>query len=263
MRITTVRGALALTLAAVLAACGGQAPNPPGAPPTPIPANASSPPATASSPAANPGPVAPRPVGHSACDQGLWSHIYHPYRLHVISACKTVTGTVEGVQQEPDGDLHILLRPDPAYASLINSANTEFEDGDLVLEEICVGVITQADAVAACRNFSPPSVSGVSMGDHVKVTGSYVLDADHGWMEIHPVSQISVVQAPPASSAPASSAPAPAPPAPASCYPKTSSGNCYEPGEFCSKAERGETGVAGDGKTITCTDVSGSWRWES
>ena len=255
MRITTVRGALALTLAALLAACGGQSHTPPGAP-APVPA-------TASSPAATPGPVPPGPAGHSNCNQGLWPHIYHPYRLHVISACKTVTGKVEGVHQEPDGDLHILLRLDPAYADLINGANTEFEDGDLVLEEICVGVITQADAVAACRNFSPPSMSGVSVGDHVKVTGSYVLDADHGWMEIHPVSRISVtghavVQAPPASSAPA-----PAPPAPASCYPKTSGGNCYEPGEFCSKAEHGETGVAGDGKTIICQDVSGYWRWES
>src|SRR5260370_2930390 len=141
MRIATGRGALARTLAGLLAACGGQSPPPPGRPPAPVPATASSPPATASSPAANPGPVPPGPVGHSACDQGLWSHIYHPYRLHVISACKTVTGKVEGVHQEPDGDLHILLRLDPAYAGLINGANTEFEDGDLVLEEICVGVI--------------------------------------------------------------------------------------------------------------------------
>ena len=255
MKITTAGGALTLTLAAVLAACGGQSHTPPGPPPAIVPA-------TAASPAASLGPVPPGPAGHSTCDRGLWSHIYRPYRLHVISACKAVTGTVEGVQQEPDGDLHILLRPDPAYAGLINGANTEFEDGDLVLEEICVGVITQADAVAACRNFAPPSVSGVSVGDHVKVVGSYVLDAGHGWMEIHPVSQISVIGNA-ASSAPASSAPAPAPPAPASCYPKTSGGNCYEPGEFCSKAEHGETGVAGDGKTITCRNVSGSWRWES
>jgi hypothetical protein len=247
--IGTVIAALAL------AACGGLSPTP-GPPP------AATVQATAASQVATLGHVPPGPAGHSACDRGLWWHIYHPYRLHVISACKTVTGTVEGVQQEPDGDLHILLRPDPAYAGLINGANTEFENGDLVLEEICVGVITQADAVAACRNFAPPSVSGVSAGDHVKVTGSYVLDADHGWMEIHPVSQISVIGNA-ASSAPASSAPAPPPPAPASCYPKTSGGNCYEPGEFCSKAEHGETGVAGDGKAITCQDVSGSWRWES
>ena len=46
-----------------------------------------------------------------------------------------------------------------------------------------------------------------------------------------------------------------------SCHPMTSSGNCYEPGEFCSDADHGEVGVAGDGKTITCEDNDG-WRWE-
>ena len=46
------------------------------------------------------------------------------------------------------------------------------------------------------------------------------------------------------------------------CHPTTSSGNCYKPGEFCSTAEHGETGVAGDGETITCEDVNGYWRWE-
>jgi phosphatidylserine/phosphatidylglycerophosphate/cardiolipin synthase-like enzyme len=56
--------------------------------------------------------------------------------------------------------------------------------------------------------------------------------------------------------------PAPAPaPSPAACHPRTGSGNCYEPGEFCSTAEHGETGVAGDGETIVCTDHDG-WRWE-
>jgi hypothetical protein len=46
-----------------------------------------------------------------------------------------------------------------------------------------------------------------------------------------------------------------------SCHPTTSSGNCYEPGELCSIAEHGETGVAGDGETIKCEDNNG-WRWE-
>ena len=62
-----------------------------------------------------------------------------------------------------------------------------------------------------------------------------------------------------------SAAPAPAPssaaPPPASCYPKTNSGNCYEPGEFCRTADRGMRGVAGDGKAIICEDNNG-WRWE-
>jgi hypothetical protein len=216
-------------------------------------------------------PGASRSGNRDGCNPALWKHVYHAYRLHVISSCRTVTGTVEDVRQEPDGDTHILLKPDPQYAGLVNAGNTEREHGDLVLEPVCAGYVSQADAVTACHGFTS-GVRSVSAGDRIRVTGSYVLDADHGWMEIHPVSRITVTGlqpvAAPSSAQPSPSAagPAPAPPpthaAPAGCYPKTSSGNCYEPGEFCSKAEHGETGVAGDGKTITCTDVNGYWRWE-
>jgi hypothetical protein len=30
------------------------------------------------------------------------------------------------------------------------------------------------------------------VGAHAQVTGSYVLDTNHGWMEIHPISVIDV-----------------------------------------------------------------------
>ena len=53
----------------------------------------------------------------------------------------------------------------------------------------------------------------------------------------------------------------PAAPVPPSCYPIASSGNCYEPGEFCPAKDRGTSGIAGDGKSITCEDNNG-WRWE-
>ena len=46
------------------------------------------------------------------------------------------------------------------------------------------------------------------------------------------------------------------------CYPTASTGNCYEPGEFCPHADAGMTGVAGDGKAITCKQVNGYYRWE-
>ena len=68
---------------------------------------------------------------------------------------------------------------------------------------------------------------------------------------------------------PTGSAPAQPPPAqpPAAgtgggCHPTTSTGNCYEPGEFCPTADAGMTGVAGDGKAITCQLVSGRYHWE-
>jgi cardiolipin synthase len=56
--------------------------------------------------------------------------------------------------------------------------------------------------------------------------------------------------------------PGPTPtPTPSSCRPRSSSGNCYEPGELCSNADHGVTGVAGDGEAIVCEDRNG-WRWE-
>jgi hypothetical protein len=51
------------------------------------------------------------------------------------------------------------------------------------------------------------------------------------------------------------------PPKPSGCYPKTSSGNCYEPGEYCPAADHGMTGVAGSGEPIICENSNG-WRWE-
>jgi phosphatidylserine/phosphatidylglycerophosphate/cardiolipin synthase-like enzyme len=56
--------------------------------------------------------------------------------------------------------------------------------------------------------------------------------------------------------------PTPTPtPTPAGCHPKTSSGNCYEAGEYCPAADHGSSGVAGNGDAIVCEDNNG-WRWE-
>lgn len=107
------------------------------------------------------------------------------------------------------------------------------------------------------------------------VSRSLVNDAnvsyEHGDLVLEvicqPVSHITVTGHVYIAPAPAPTTPAPPPPSsastPAGCYPKTPSGNCYEPGEFCSSAEHGETGVAGDGKTITCenTDPGSTWHW--
>jgi phosphatidylserine/phosphatidylglycerophosphate/cardiolipin synthase-like enzyme len=57
--------------------------------------------------------------------------------------------------------------------------------------------------------------------------------------------------------------PSPTPPAPtrASCHPLSSTGHCYRAGEYCSDADHGMRGVAGDGEPIVCTHNDG-WRWE-
>jgi hypothetical protein len=83
---------------------------------------------------------------------------------------------------------------------------------------------------------------------------------------VQTTSATSQAPAPPAPPAPAPTTPAavaapPAAAAPASCHPLTNAGNCYEPGEYCRDADHDASGVAGDGKAITCEDNDG-WRWE-
>jgi len=122
-----------------------------------------------------------------ACDAELWDHVYHPDRLKVVDKCKTVSGTVESVRYEADGDTHIRLRV--ADPSLVNQSNIEHQHGDLVLEQICQRRVTQEDAIDSCKGV-PHNQDIPHVGDHVTVTGSYVLDQAHGWMEIHPVTSL-------------------------------------------------------------------------
>lgn len=143
--------------------------------------------------------LAVAPLAHATprphCDASLWHHVYHSYRLHVRKRCMSVTGVVRVIRRERDGDDHILLRPDPAYTHLLDRGNITRQHGDLVLEPVCEHRPTQRDAKPACRGFSS-DVRVPPVGSHVLVDGSYVLDADHGWMEIHPVTSIAVLGRP-------------------------------------------------------------------
>src|ERR1035438_291489 len=54
--------------------------------------------------------------------------------------------------------------------------------------------VTQADSKAACQAFKN-TVKLPPVGSHVAITGSWVKDMDHnGWLEIHPVTSIVVIQ---------------------------------------------------------------------
>ena len=52
-----------------------------------------------------------------------------------------------------------------------------------------------------------------------------------------------------------------APSSSSGCYPTTSKGHCYEPGEFCRSSDHGSSGVSGGGEKIVCANNDG-WRWE-
>ena len=126
-----------------------------------------------------------------ACNPDLWTHVYDPVRLQIVDSCRTVTGTVADLHANEDGDYDIRLAVDPAYANLVNDTNRSQLDGHLQLETVCQAPQTVADAEAACGTFVG-NVLIPQPGQHISVTGSYVLDTNHGWMEIHPVSVIRV-----------------------------------------------------------------------
>ena len=124
------------------------------------------------------------------CDQSLWNHVYQSSRLQIVNRCITVSGVIESIRAEPDGDSHIRLKLDSQFTELINLANIKDQFGDLVLEPICQHTVIQPNAFFACNDFHQ-NINIPPIGAHVKVTGSYVLDTWHGkWAEIHPVSSI-------------------------------------------------------------------------
>jgi len=135
------------------------------------------------------------------CDQSLWRHIFQPKRLTVIDNCKTVSGTIishrlqsSHATSEGDGDIHIRIKLDPQFASILKPANYAEQNGYLVVEPICQAPPTAPVAIPYCKDFHQ-NINIPPDGTHVTLTGSYVLDEDHHrWAEIHPVT--SIVQSP-------------------------------------------------------------------
>lgn len=135
-------------------------------------------------------PVMPAPAGMQPyCDASLWQHVYHPDRFTILDSCHGMTGVVQSIRYESDGDAHIQVRPDAPYASMLNGANQQLQNGALVVEPVCVRMPTQADAIMACANYQntvwiPP------IGAHVQAVGPWVTDNQHGWNEEHPITSI-------------------------------------------------------------------------
>jgi hypothetical protein len=139
----------------------------------------------------------------SGCDATLWDHVYNPERLIVKQKCISVTGTIvdatngkrsDGVRKEADGDTHGWLKVDPQFENLLNAGNMSDEDGNLVYEIVCRFKVSQADAKEACPLTYHSTVQLPAVGSHVQIVGSYVQDTNHAkWMEIHPVTKITVI----------------------------------------------------------------------
>jgi len=188
------------------------------------------------------------------------SNVYHPNRLTVMSPCMTLSGTVESVRAEADGDTHFDLAVDPQFSNLLRSANSSDQHGWLVDE------IVPADE-PGCHPGQPPRPPSGSydygtctgadeiapaVGSHVYVTGPYVLDEDHGgWAEIHPVWAISSLSPsrPPTTTAQAS------PSSPTTAAPATTVAAAQQPtaSASCSASVSNPTPGDGGDETVSVT----------
>ena len=129
-----------------------------------------------------------------ACDAALWQHVYKPERLQVLDACKTVTGVVQDVEPDEDGDMHAVLLLDPGQENLVNKRNKKKKSSGLVIEIVCsVQPKSPKSAIKACAGYQA-SLAMPSAGTHARVSGSYVFDTHNGWNEIHPVSKIETLK---------------------------------------------------------------------
>ena len=110
--------------------------------------------------------------------------VYHPSRLRVKIRCRVAVGTVSKVVFEAyDGDVHVDLRPDPGYESLLSDGNDRV-GGNLVVEVI---------------PFDRARVAIPEEGARIEVVGPWVEDTTHGWNEIHPAWWVSAGSIEPAS----------------------------------------------------------------
>jgi hypothetical protein len=102
-------------------------------------------------------------------------------RLVTLRSSITATGTIEHIAHEKDGDLHIRLRLDSIQpycdTTLTNARNASGQHGCLVVE------------ITPEHPLPRPAI-----GAHVKITGAWVLDKHHGWLEIHPALQIGEIK---------------------------------------------------------------------
>jgi hypothetical protein len=153
--------------------------------------------------ATQPTTEAAAPTSATGCDATLWDHVYNPQRLTVKQKCISVTGTIvdatngkrsDGMRKEADGDTHGWLQVDPQFKNLLNAGNMSNEGGNLVFEIVCKFNVSQADAKASCPASYHTPVTLPAVGSHVRIVGSYIQETNHAkWMEIHPVSTITVI----------------------------------------------------------------------
>ncbi|MEO7264396.1 MAG: hypothetical protein ABIW38_05755 [Ferruginibacter sp.] len=135
------------------------------------------------------------PAPHSSsinCDTSIWKYVYNRERLTVLEYCKTVTGTIEECSADDDGDQHMLLKLDKGQENLLTKRNYTKKQGYLVIEAVCANKTSLKKVGTTCKGYTN-QIQIPTVGKHVKVTGSLVIDSHNGWAEIHPITHMEIL----------------------------------------------------------------------
>lgn len=136
------------------------------------------------------------------CRPDPHANVYAGLRLVLLRPCVKVTGVVYTAEQAPDGDLHIGLYLQPTEVALIDDDNVLALGGRLVVE------VVPADQAGCTAGRSPPAsdqpaknlgtctganIAAPASGDLISIIGAYVIDAQSGWTEVHPVWSLTIL----------------------------------------------------------------------
>jgi hypothetical protein len=113
------------------------------------------------------------------------NRVHHPKRLILLDSSKTLSGRVEKVESDMDGDIHIQLRI--SDSSLLVKNNYKDENGCMVGEIVCA-----VPSIFTVCWFYKNEITIPKKGDSIEIEGPYVFDKTHEITEIHPIMDLKI-----------------------------------------------------------------------
>lgn len=87
----------------------------------------------------------------------------------------------------------MLLKLENGYEELVTKRSMKEKWGDLVIEAACANKATLGKVSKPCDGYVS-KIQIPNLGDHIKVTGSLVMDTHNGWNEIHLITKIEILK---------------------------------------------------------------------